>query len=122
MIDMARKEILPAVSRYVGELITTLDAKLSASSKIKGKISCNMEEETAGSLSELCDKALTETVLLETLIDKNDYKDDLERGQYYRDRVIPAMNALRATCDAMEKLTAKSRWPFPQYGDMLFNI
>ena len=81
-----------------------------------------MEEETAASLAALCDKAVTETVLLETLVAKTDYRDDLERGEYYRDRVIPAMKELRATCDAMEKLTAKDKWPFPQYGDMLFNI
>ena len=42
--------------------------------------------------------------------------------EYYRDRVIPAMAELRKTCDAMEKLTARDMWPFPQYGDMLFNI
>ena len=122
MIDMARKEILPAVSSYVGELAATLEAKISVSGKLKDKLAINMEEETAATLSELCDKALTEVVLLETLIDKADFADDLERGQYYRDRVIPAMNTLRATCDAMEKLTARDWWPFPQYGDLLFNI
>ena len=122
MIDMARKEILPAVSGYVGELAATLEAKISVSGKLKDKLAINMEEETAATLSELCDKALTEVVLLETLIDKADFADDLERGQYYRDRVIPAMNTLRATCDAMEKLTARDWWPFPQYGDLLFNI
>ena len=122
MIDMARKEILPAVSRYTGELAATLDAKLSVSDRMKAKIACNMEEETIATLSELCDKALTEVVLLETLIAKTDFADDLKRGEYYRDSVIPAMNMLRTTCDAMEKLTAKNRWPFPQYGDMLFGI
>ena len=81
-----------------------------------------MEEETAVNLSTLCDEALTDVVLLETLIAKSDFKDDLARGQYYRDSVIPAMNELRKTCDAMEKLTAKEMWPLPQYGDMLFNI
>ncbi len=65
---------------------------------------------------------MTELVRLETLIAKTDYKDDLDRGTYYRDIVIPAMNELRATCDAMEMLTARDMWPFPQYGDMLFNI
>ena len=122
MIDMARKEILPAVSRYVGQLFDILNGKLAASEKINAKISHNMEEETAVSLSGLCDKALTELVRLETLIAKTDYKDDLDRGTYYRDIVIPAMNELRATCDAMEMLTARDMWPFPQYGDMLFNI
>ena len=56
------------------------------------------------------------------IIAKTDFKDDLARGQYYRDRVIPAMAELRKTCDAMEKLTARDMWPFPQYGELLFNI
>lgn len=122
MIDMARKEILPAVSAYVGGLFADLETKLSVAEKLKAPIPHNMEEETAVNLSTLCDEALTDVVLLETLIAKSDFKDDLARGQYYRDSVIPAMNELRKTCDAMEKLTAKEKWPLPQYGDMLFNI
>ena len=122
MIDMARKEILPAVSRYVGDLTAILDSKLSAASKLGTKIAHNMEEETSGSLAELCDEAMTQVVLLETLIAKTDFRDALARGEYYRDTVIPAMAELRKTCDAMERLTAKDMWPFPQYGDMLFNI
>ncbi|MCR5686964.1 MAG: glutamine synthetase III [Lachnospiraceae bacterium] len=122
MIDMARKEILPAVSRYVGSLTDILNSKIAASEKLGMPLSHNMEEETAGSLSALCDEAVTKTVLLETLIAKTDFKDDLARGRYYRDSVIPAMKELRRICDSMEKLTAKDMWPFPQYGDMLFNI
>ena len=122
MIDMARKQILPAVSRYVGELANTLSLKKQVNLSSGLKLSSNMEEETAGELSAMCDKALTQLVMLETLIAKNDYKDDLARGEYYRDSVIPAMNELRKTCDGMELLTARDMWPFPQYGDMLFNV
>jgi len=122
MTDMARKQILPAVSRYVGDLAAILESKSGAADILGTKIAVNMEKETIGSLSELCDKALTQVVLLETLIAKTDYKDDLERGEHYRDHVIPAMNELRKTCDSMEMLTSKDMWPFPQYGDMLFNI
>ena len=122
MIDMARKEILPAVSRYIKGLFGALDAKLSVAAKLDAKIPHNMEEETAVSLAALNDEAMTDVVLLETLIAKSDFKDELARGQYYRDAVIPAMKELRRTCDAMEKLTARDMWPLPQYGDMLFNI
>ena len=89
MIDMARKEILPAVSAYVGGLFADLETKLSVAEKLKAPIPHNMEEETAVNLSTLCDEALTDVVLLETLIAKSDFKDDLARGQYYRDSVIP---------------------------------
>ncbi len=122
MIDMARKEILPAVSRYVGDLTAILDSKLSAAAKLGTNIAHNMEEETSGYLAELCDEAMTKVVLLETLIAKTDFRDALARGEYYRDTVIPAMADLRKTCDTMERLTARDMWPFPQYGDMLFNI
>lgn len=121
MIDMARKQILPAVSRYVGQLASTLSYKQQVNAAGL-KITSNMEAETATQLSELCDKALTQLVMLETLVAKTDYKDDLARGEYYRDTVIPAMNDLRKTCDAMELLTARDMWPFPQYGDLLFNV
>ena len=122
MIDMTRKEILPAVSRYNGELTQTLESKMAAADRLGTDIAHNMEEETLATLSELCDRAMTEVVMLETLAAKTDFSDDLERGTYYRDRVIPAMNALRATCDNMESLTARRFWPFPQYGDLLFHI
>ena len=122
MTEMARKEILPAVSRYVGQLTDTLNSKIKAAERLGISVSHNMEEETASVLSELCDKAVSEVVRLETLIAKTDYKDDLARGEYYRDSVIPAMEELRKTCDQMERLTARNMWPFPQYGDMLFNI
>lgn len=121
MIDMARKQILPAVSRYVGQLASTLSYKQQVNAAGL-KITSNMEAETAKQLSELCDKALTQLVMLETLVAKSDYKDDLARGEYYRDTVIPAMNDLRKTCDNMELLTARDMWPFPQYGDLLFNV
>ncbi len=122
MVDMARKEILPAVSRYVGQLTDTLNSKIKAAERLGVSVPHNMEEETASVLSELCDKAVSEVVRLETLIARTDYKDDLARGEYYRDSVIPAMEELRKTCDQMERLTARDMWPFPQYGDMLFNI
>ncbi len=122
MVDMVRKEILPAVSRYEGQLAEILGQKKAAADCAGIEIPYNTEKETLGSLSELCDKASTQVVLLETLISKTDYKDDLARGEYYRDIVIPAMNDLRKTCDMMETLTARDMWPFPQYGDMLFGI
>lgn len=118
MIYMSRREILPAVSSYVGQLVEILDKKDKLSIKISGA----MEEEIAVNLSNLCEKALTQTVMLETLIAKSDYKDDLARAEYYRDSVIPAMVSLRKTCDTMETLTAEDMWPFPQYGELLYGV
>lgn len=118
MIYMARREILPAVSRYVGELVKILDKKNKLGISISGK----MEEETAIQLSMLCDDALTHLVLLETLIEKKDFTSDTARGEYYRDSVIPAMSELRKACDKMEKLMEDKQWPFPNYGELLFGV
>ena len=117
MIDMTRKEILPAVSRYVGEVSDTLIKKKSLEF-----VPCTLEEEIIRELSELSDKAYTQLVKLETLAGKSDYADDLARGMAIRDYIIPAMNDLRKTCDSMEQLCAENYWPFPQYGDLLFRI
>lgn len=118
MIYMARREILPAVSTYVGELVDTLDKK----SRLPIKISGSTEEEIAIQLSSLCDKALTNVVRLETLIAKKDYKDDLDQSEYYRDNVIPAMTELRNVCDKLESLSSEACWPFPEYGELLYSI
>jgi len=118
MIHIARRQILPAVSSYVGELVNILDTK----DRLKVKISGSLEEELAVKLSELSEKALTQILMLETIIAKSDYRDDYARAVYYCENVIPAMNTLRKTCDMMETLTAEDYWPFPQYGDLLYGI
>lgn len=116
MIDMAQKQILPAVNRYVSELLNTLVMKKNLNFKIEG----HMEEMVSAKLSELSNQALTSIVRLRTLIEKTDFDNDLARGLYYKENILPAMAELRKICDEMETLTAKDRWPFPSYGDLLF--
>lgn len=118
MIDMTKKQILPAVNRYVGELAGTLMNKERLTIDMPNR----MEEELIGRLSALEDEAVTRVVMLETLVEKTDFADGYARGVYNRDRILPAMADLRKTCDSMEMLCAEDLWPFPQYTELLFGV
>ena len=119
MVDMARKDILPAVSRYVHELADTAAAKKALSASLD----CRYEEETAAQLSRLSALAFAKVAALETaLTEAADQPDHTAEAAYYCHKVFPAMNELRVAVDEMETLTAKCDWPYPSYGDLLFGV
>lgn len=118
MIDIAQKQIVPAVNRYVNELLNSLSLK----SSVGIKASLSTQKNLVGKLSTLLDKAQKDINTLDELSLKSSFKDALERGRYNVDYILPAMEELRKVCDEMEMLTAKDLWPFPQYEDMLFGI
>ena len=105
---MAKKEILPAVNRYIIQLLESAERKqrISQGGFISG-VSCDMESDLIVLLSELEDKA---------------YEDKLVTALFCKDKIIPAMNELRTYVDKMESNTAKDLWPLPSYGDMLFSV
>ena len=117
MLDMVRKDILPAVSRYVGQLSQTIVAKHSI-----GGIDSTYELETAQQLSELMKTAHRQTGILDTALNTVPSGSSLERAIYYRDNILAAMNELRATVDSMEMRAASDCWPYPSYGDLLFSV
>ena len=119
MADMARKEILPAVSGYCGKL-----AKITAAKKaVLPDTACGYECETLATLSELTDKIAECTSSLEDVTAKvKSIGDVKEQGYAIRDGLLAAMDALREGCDKAETLTAKEYWPFPTYGDLLFGV
>ncbi|SDN00223.1 glutamine synthetase III [Acetanaerobacterium elongatum] len=117
MVDMAKKEILPAVMSYVSELSTTAAAKKSVSSAI----TCDVEEKLITKLSNLASCMYKKIEALDAvMLDVKNYSDGMELAKFYRGSVIPAMVELRAIADELEGLTAKKYWPFPTYGDLLF--
>ena len=119
MVDMARKDILPAVSRYVHELADTAAAKKALSASLD----CRYEEETAAQLSRLSALTFAKVAALEaSLTEAADQPDHTAEAAYYCHKVFPAMNELRVAVDEMETLTAKSDWPYPSYGDLLFGV
>lgn len=120
MIDMAKKNILPAVSSYVRELTDTALAKKALSDAIPTSV----EEELVASLSNklVCFSKKT-AELEEAVIKASEYSNDnLAYATYYRETVFALMQELRAVGDSMETETSSEYWPYPSYGEMLFGV
>ena len=119
MVDMARKEILPAVEGYTKSLAETLAAKKAA---VAG-LPCKYETATIAKLSELSDEIADATTDLDSEIAKFQAIEDVtEAANDIRDVILGKMDALRAVCDEAETITAKEFWPFPTYSDLLFSV
>jgi glutamine synthetase len=119
MVDMAKKEILPAVEKYTKSLADTLAAKKAA---VAG-LPCKYETATVTKLSELSDSIADATDDLEAEIEKFQAIEDVtEAANDIRDVILGKMDSLRAVCDEAEAITAKEFWPFPTYSDLLFSV
>jgi len=119
MLDMAKKEILPAVTAYAGELAKAAAAKRS----VLTGADCTYEEAAISSLSDLSAKLYKETLALsDALAEAAKAAGPVAAADCYKNGVIGAMAALRATADSLETITAASYWPFPTYGELLFGI
>ena len=118
MLDMSKRQIMPAVSAYSAELSSRLDKKTNF-----GGITAKYELKTAKRLSELLDILTDKTDELESVICSiKDTEDVVEHSCAIRDRLIPVMEALRAAADEAETLTAEEYWPFPTYEKLLFSV
>ena len=119
MVDMAKKEILPAVEAYVSSLVSVASAKRSLDTDIPS----GYEQKLIKRLSTLVDTIDCRTAALESEMVKLDTMGDFaEEAAFIRDKVIPQMSELRVAADEAETLTAESYWPFPTYGDLLFGV
>ena len=119
MIEMAQRDIIPAVNAYITEVADTAAAKLA----VMPDIDCSMERDIISKLSELNANAYRDVqALKQAEADAAAISDAVERADAYCKKVIPAMQALRAHVDAMEPLTASEYWPLPTYGDMMFRV
>ena len=117
MLDMARQDILPAVSAFSKELCDTATAKNALG------VEAVYETETAARVSKLTTAVLTEVRALEKASDDaEELVDVLTRACAYKDNVLSAMSALRESVDELETLTARKYWPYPNYGDLLFSV
>lgn len=119
MVDMAKKEILPAVEKYTKSLADTLAAKKAA---VAG-LPCKYETAAVTKLSELSDSIADATDNLEAEIEKFQAIEDVtEAANDIRDVILGKMDSLRAVCDEAETITTKEFWPFPTYSDLLFSV
>ena len=119
MVDMVRKNYLPAIEEYLYSLAKTTSLMRSVSSQVK----CNYEITTMERLSELTDHILDKVKDLEEALETlKGYEDITKSSEAVRDDVIPKMESLRKYVDEAEMLTSEECWPVPSYGKLLFSV
>ena len=119
MLYMVRKDILPAVEKYMRRLAGCMAEKKGLGIKLSTK----SEEAVLKKLSKLADSIMDSADALESVSVKNaGMSDVLKRSADIRDKVIPAMESLREAVDSAELITAKECWPYPDYGDLLYSV
>ena len=119
MLEMARKQLLPAVNAYMSEVANTAASKLAVSESI----SVRSETKTLSRLSADAD-AMSDAI--DTLQDAVDAAKALpsesEKAVAFHDNVLPAMDTLRAAADDAETLCGEDYWPLPSYSKMLYYV
>lgn len=119
MVQMARREIAPAIEAYAAELSKTIGYKKA----VDENIPCSYEKNLVKKLSTLLDDIAVKADELEQAVSVLDSVEDIVDESYaIRDNVLVKMDELRIPCDEAETITAKKYWPFPTYGDLLFGV
>jgi glutamine synthetase len=117
VIEMARRQIFPAVSAYAAELARDASA-LAAIHAVSAP-----QEKRAKKIAELSNDLYEETGRLETALgEAQDIEEAFAQAKAYFEKVRPAMEAVRAKGDALEKLVSKNAWPFPGFEELLFKL
>ena len=119
MIDMASKQIIPAVIKYTTQLAGSLGAVKAACPEADTSVQTELLTETSALLSDM-------KVALAALTDITEETAGVSgaeaQAHAYHDKVVPAMAALRAPADKLEMIVDKDLWPFPSYGDLMFEV
>ena len=120
MLDMSKKEIIPAVSTYLKDLSTTA----AAVKAVVSDADCSTQESLITRISALSSSLYKKTEALNSaVLSTKDHEENIEeRAQYYKNSIFPGMQELRAVADELETLVGEEYWPFPTYGDLLFKI
>ena len=119
MLDMAKKDIIPAVSRFVKELVDTALAKKALSAEITAEL--EIELATKLSKLQLCFSKRIDN-LDSLLLKTSDITDAQELANYYADEIFPAMQEARVVADEMEMSMDAKAWPYASYGQMLYSV
>ncbi len=118
MINIASKSLIPAIIKYVTSLADAVN-----SVKAAGVCDAGVQAEQLKESSDLLAEANEALNKLEKVTDKGlTMEEGPEQAAYYRDKVKPAMAALRAPIDKLEIIVDKKMWPFPSYGDLLYEV
>ena len=119
MVDMAEKQLIPAVEKYVSKICETAISKKN----FMPDISCDYEHGLVKTLSSLTERGQAlASELKESVVHVKDFCDIISEADYIRDAILPKMSALRAVVDEAETKTAAEYWPIPTYGELLFGV
>ena len=119
MVDMAEKQLIPAVEKYVSKICETAISKKN----FMPDISCDYEHGLVKTLSSLTERGQAlASELKEAVVHVKDFCDIISEADYIRDGILPKMSALRAVVDEAETKTAAEYWPIPTYGELLFGV
>ena len=117
MIDIASKQIIPAVIKYTKSLADTVKSVTVAGAE--ASVQSELLAETSGLLSDT-------KVALQKLIDLDKKSEEVPEGSelahYFHEEIVPAMAELRAPVDSLEMIVDKEMWPMPSYGDLMFEV
>lgn len=117
MVEMSKRAIFPASTSYAAEL-----ARDAASLAALGAVSAP-QEKRAKRIAELASELYDETEKLEKILaEAQDISDPFAQAKAYREKVVVQMANVRSKADALEKLAAKSAWPYPSYEELLFKL
>ena len=119
MLDMVRKDILPAMSEFSCELADGAAKKAS----FMPEADCTYEKETVKSVSALMGAAYRAVRKLEDdLLSSKSIEDFAELADFYKTRILDDMRVLRISVDEIETIAPKEKWPYPSYGELLFSV
>ena len=118
LLEMVKQDIIPAVSDYVADLCANVAAKQA----VNDSIPCNTEKDLILKLSEHNDKLSSLVVRLEETLEKIVPEEIIPSSQAMAHKVIPLMEEMRKSIDAMERITSSDYWPFPTYYDLLYSV
>ncbi len=119
MLDMARKDILPAMSKYSAELADAAAKKTA----LIGDADCCYEKDTVKRISALIGAASRAVKKMEEdLLESKSIEEAAALADYYKTTILDDMRTLRISADEMETVASAESWPYPSYGDLLFGV
>ena len=117
MIDIASKQIIPAVIKYTKSLADTVNSVLAAGAEASVQIELLNEVSTL-----LSDTKAALTKLIDLDAKSTEIPEGAKLAHYFHDEIIPTMDELRAPIDRLEMIVDKEMWPMPSYGDLMFEV
>lgn len=119
MVDMVRRQILPEISRFTGDLAKSALDKHA----VVPSLTLSYEKDLITCLSNLQDSLSVHVAELEKLVVEAKMIGDVtESARFYHAQIIPAMSNVRAVCDETELLVGEDYWPMPTYEQLLFSV